>query len=898
MYPTKFTPNCFKCFPLHRAAAKGSLPECAQVVRTGEINPYQPTQDGWTALHVAIANKAEKVVDLLLDRYEQDWAIVRQTIKHQFLWKVEQTGWKSRPILIAWTEEECEAALNVVSSCPAGIPLNLQIFVLLRNPTNGHRFVALDVCNRTKWCDIMRLVRRLLGNGVLSIDRCDMRRDVENYLHVACALSTKDIIVKLISRGASLTVASGLQRRTPLMAAGEKMRKDVIVLLTTTYADRFDPFACDGNHYTVLHRMMHRQHTEMVDYFVNLMLNYRTKKLHEPRSVALSRIFLCEFAEDSTVNVWNFVRSVPMKKLCEKYIRDCQLDVRIRLRDTTTLSALISRDIALQYCFEQIEQDLTLLQLQDNFEKFNILHNLIRCKHLAFVEALYRKHSTFVKAMFEVQEPENDAPFKLLRLLMYNSDEQGIQFVLKYHCDFYRKDMTKLREVTVQQQNCSKPSHGKVLEVIAEALPELREDIESIKLKNNSPQRDFYEDLRNLCDHFAKTVTKLEANGKRLDDYLDTNRKTFLHAAVSWSNKSLIENLLSRNMDVMKLDDNGCLPIHLVYRSESIFEMLLRRNEMAQLSYINEAGYNLLHISCRNGLHGTILEPLVEHGMDVNGPTPDGQLPLSLASCCATITFLLDRGARVDLLNGDLLSSNLNHMHYCAAIVLIPRLIHLPWFRQYAHMYLPWMLGEQSRYCFSSSTGKFLETYPDIRRLLFDSLYEHSKSEMAELFARVCHNAIPCCVQWFLEYDYDIDYNYPMWGDSTPLLGLLGYVKCDIEEHFRMVEKLLQKSIDVNATNNFGQNALMILANGIGWMNNYGHLPLELASLLLKREIRVDQQDAQGNTALHNAFERMQWEMVDFLIENGANVSIRNNSNKLACQMGLTANENVFGFIK
>uniref|UniRef100_A0A182WAJ2 Uncharacterized protein n=1 Tax=Anopheles minimus TaxID=112268 RepID=A0A182WAJ2_9DIPT len=892
MYSAKFKPDCFKCFPLHRAAASGSLAVCEQLILSGGINPYQPTQDGWTPLHLAIANNAENVVELLLDRYEQDWAIVRQTIKHQFLWKSEQVGWKNRPILIAWTEEECEAVLTAMSSCPAGIPLNLQIFVLLRNPHLGHRFIALDVCNRNKWCSIMRLINRLLPNGVLSLDRCDMRRDVENYLQLACALSTKEIIVKLIRHGASLTVASGMQGRTPLMAAGEKMRKDVINLLTTKYADRFDPCVCDRSSHTVLHLMMHRQHTEMAEYFLNFSLNYRTKKLHESKSVALSKLFTYESTEYTSLNVWHCVRSVPMKKLCEKYIRECKMDVRTPLCDGTTLGVLIGRDIALQYCFEQIEQDLTLLQLQDNCGKLNILHHLIRCKHLAFVEALYRKHGSFVTEMFEVQEPENYAAFELLRMLMYNTDEQGVSFVLKNHRQFYTTDMVRLRQVTVQQHNCSNPSYDKLLKVIVEAIPDLRENIEPDKL-NVLQQRDFYDDLRNLRAHFVKTVTKLEIDGKRLDDYLDSNRRTYLHAAVSWSDKSLVEKLLARDMDVMKLDDNGCLPIHLVYRSESMFDMLLRKNKSAQLSYVNEAGHNLLHICSKNGIYGRVLEQLIEHGMDVNGSTPDGQIPLSLASCCATVTFLLDHGARIDLLNGDLLSRSLNHMNYCAAIALIPRLTHLPWFRQCAHMYLTWMIGEQTRDFFSCSNQKFLEKHPDIRRLLFDSLYEHSKTEMAELFSRVCHTAIPCCVQWFMEYDYDIDYNYSFW-DSTPLLGLLSYVELDMEHQIRMIEKLLQKSIDVNASNNFGRNALMILANGTLWTKYCVNFSLEL----VKRGIRVNEQDEQGNTALHYAFLHNQWELVEFLIVNGSNVTVKNKSNKLACEMGIESNGSLFGFIK
>uniref|UniRef100_A0A182PGF9 SOCS box domain-containing protein n=1 Tax=Anopheles epiroticus TaxID=199890 RepID=A0A182PGF9_9DIPT len=465
-------------FPLHRAAACKSVAECSQLLADG-VNPYQPTQKGWTALHAAIANRAERVVDLLLDRYEEDWTIAQQTIKHQFLWKTEQVEWKTRPILIAWTEEECEATVAFATSCPAGIPLSSQVFVLLRNPNHGHRFIALDVCNRSKWIDIMRLIRRLVSNGVLSLDRSDLKQhDALNYLQLACILSTKEIIVKLIGRGASLAVVSGSRGQNPFMAAGEAMRQDVIDLLMSKYSDR--------------------------------------------------------------------------------------------------------------------------------------------CKHLSFVETLYRQHGPRVKELFEAKVLEMEVP----------------------------------------------PAY------------------------------------------------------------------------------------------------------------DSMFRLLLERNEQEQLAYVNPAGYNLLHIGCKNGLHGDALERLIEHGMDVNGPAPDGQLPLSLAACCGTVKFLLAHGAHIELLNGELLAASLNHMHYCAAHRIILRVAQLPWFRECAHMYLPWMVTNRD---ISERNQDFLEEHPHIRRFLFDCLYEHSKEQMAQLFARAAHNGMLRIVLWILDYRYDIDYDYTHCDRSTPLLGLLDY---------------------------------------------------------------------------------------------------------------------------
>ncbi|XP_035905784.1 LOW QUALITY PROTEIN: uncharacterized protein LOC118509367 [Anopheles stephensi] len=725
-----------------------------------------------------------------------------------------------------------------------------------------------------------------------------MRQDVENYLLLACALSTKEIVVKLVSRGgASLNVGSGTQGRTPLMAAVERMRKDVLDLLMTKFADRVDPCARDRSNLTVLHQMMHRQHPGMTELMINYMLTYCTTKLRESKSVALSRIFAYDSPDCKSQNFWNFIRSAPMKQLCEKYIRLCQMDVRTPLSDCTTLAALIMRETALQYCFEQIEQNLELLQLPESYSHLNVLHLLIRHKQLPFVEGLYRKHGSHVREMLEVVD--NDSAYELLRQLVYGKDEKGVLFLFNHHREFYVKDVAKLRQVTVSQNDCPYSSYGKLFEILVEAVPELREAVDTRKQSNEARATDFYEDLRQLHDHFAKTVTRLEANGKRLDDYMDTNRRTFLHAAVSWGAKDLVEKLLARDMDVMQVDAYGCLPIHLVYRRESIFQMLLSKNESAQLG-VRKAGLGTQSAAycCSNGLEGAVLKQLVDHGMDVNGPTPDGDLPLSLAACCATVTFLLENGARIDLLSGDMLSRGLKHANYCAAIALIPRLMDLSWFRDSAYIYLPWMVGTQCRDFFSCSNQTFLETHPDIRRVLFDSLYAHSKEQTAELFSRVCHNSIPCCVRWFLEYGYEIDYDHPYWGQSTPLLALFSYIECDINEQVQMIERLLEKPIDVNAANDFGRTALIALANGMGWRRNCNHLQPALASLLVKRGAKLDVQDAEGKTALHHAFEGEQWEMVEFLVENGANLSLKSECGRLACEMVPAVKRSLFGFVR
>ncbi|KFB35089.1 AGAP005326-PA-like protein [Anopheles sinensis] len=895
MNRSKYKPEYFRAFPLHHAAAKCYVVEVQRQL-DADTNPYKPTEEGLTALHAAVANNSVAVVDVLLKRYADDLSIARETIQHRFLWKPELVEWKNRPILIAWSETECQAALALATSCPAGIPLNVQIFVLLRQPQEGHRFVALDVCNRSKRVETLRFIRDLLPNGVLSLDRSDLRVNVVNYLHMACSYSKKEIIAKLIRNGASLSVPSGEQQSFPYMAACEAFRKDIAIFLATNYLHHFDPGACDRQDYNALHKMLQRNQKAMAEEIVQHMLKYRMSKYRETMSQAITNIFRFDSKEYSYITVWTFASSVPMRDLCSKYVLQGEFDLRTKIESSSLLGIFITRGIALDYCLQKIEEDLDLLRLEGSHNRENVLHKLIRCKRLTFVKDLYEKHGPLMKEIFETEDPENKPAFELLRILVQNMDEYGLVFALENHRDYYVRHMDYLINATFKQSCLKKTAHIKLSEIMAKIIPEALVKLDEIKNTPDSQQNDFYDMMRDLRESFRITIPHLEATGQRLEDYLDGDGRTFLHTAVSWSEKDLVEKLLARNFDVMKKDANGCLPIHLA-RNESIFEMLLAKNESAQLECVNETGYNLLHVSCGNGLRGSALEKLLEHGMDVNEPTPDGNLPLSLASCCGTVRFLLNHGARVELLNEQFFCERLPKMQYCGLWELLPHIFQKDWFKSYAHLLLPSMVGRLNRDFFYCDHERHLERHEDIRRMLFDSLFEHSKEEASKLFWRVCQNAIVCCARWFLEYNYDLDYDYRCtddWDRSTPLLGLLSYMELPNDD---IVEKLLQKPIDVNATNDRKRNALIILADRYRWAKYYGH-SLETFRLLLKRGAKLDEQDESGNTALHYAFQEEQWELVEFLIESGANTTVKNESNKLPGEMGPAFNRCLFSFIR
>uniref|UniRef100_A0A182PEN1 Uncharacterized protein n=1 Tax=Anopheles epiroticus TaxID=199890 RepID=A0A182PEN1_9DIPT len=865
----KLNKNNFKLDSLHWCAANDWPAEVRKCLLKGE-NPYRPNQDGLSPMHAAIAHNATQAMGILLERYAADVTIVKEHMQKRFLWKAENNCWNKRPILIACTEEEFKQVSAVASSCPSAIPFNLQVFVLLQSATvgEGNQLVALDVCSKEKQTEVLRCINALVSNGVLSLDKTDLRSECMTYLQTACLYDRPAMIKRLIEHG-SLLSAQGDGESIPLMTAIRTMKMGIVKLLLTDYINRYDPTVVDNQQRNAFHIALEKNNRDMVDFVLKAMISYRRRRFGETETAAFNRIFTYRSEEYTCMSTWSLIRP-NMKEQCSKYVEQYGLDLTYRNGDNLNVVELLSLKVALKYCFETIRRNLDILKLEANNGK-NVLQHLYKYDHLDFVRELYEREPS-VKSIFETK-----AAYVILRITLTHRNLDKLKLILEHHKDYLRSDPVALEEYAIGQDWFDRSVYDVPFALLAAAFPE-KLDIINETIKQAVIHRTKFYALQKT---FNEAIAQLHTDGLALEDVVDERKRNVLHQALDWNELELMKNLLNCGTDLNQKDDEGNWPIFFV-RSIEAFELMYDRMRV-DATITNDHGYNLFHFASKVAGHKgqEILTKLLELGFDVNQPTNDGNVPLSLANCCSSVRFLLKHGAKIELVKGSALAKTLESKLYCAAWALLPKIAHLSWFTEMAHLFLPWLLGNQNRDFFTCSSGRYLEDYPDIRKILFDSLYQHSRDEAAQFFREVCHRAINCAARWFLDYGYDIDYDVRDSYGCTPLLGMLVYME---ESNLDVIERLLQKGVNVNARDRWQRNSLLAIACHFRSAQWYGH-SLKSIELLLDHGAEINAQDDSGNTALHHAFMEMQLQLAELLVARGADRKLRNKAGQLPYQM-------------
>ncbi|KAL1401703.1 hypothetical protein pipiens_019988 [Culex pipiens pipiens] len=112
-----------------------------------------------------------------------------------------------------------------------------------------------------------------------------------------------------------------------------------------------------------------------------------------------------------------------------------------------------------------------------------------------------------------------------------------------------------------------------------------------------------------------------------------------------------------------------------------------------------------------------------------------------------------------------------------------------------------------------------------------------------------------------IDFDYVLNYNFQSESLNIPLSGLLSYIE---EPNATLVQRLLEKNIDLNVQNSFGQAAL-----------------------------QLNTTDVKG---MHFAYRQRDWELVEVLIRNGTDPGIENRKGKTPVKELSAVDQELFYF--
>ncbi|KAL1395776.1 hypothetical protein pipiens_002795 [Culex pipiens pipiens] len=310
-------------------------------------------------------------------------------------------------------------------------------------------------------------------------------------------------------------------------------------------------------------------------------------------------------------------------------------------------------------------------------------------------------------------------------------------------------------------------------------------------------------------------------------DFTDTifTAPTPLYHAASTNDLALARDLLQsgkEELDHLNHGENHA--IHYV-QSPAMLTLLLERHPDGPnlIHRTNSLGCTVLHQICALEVEeaGEMLEMVIELGADVHQLTNDGESGLFFARSCAVLDVLMKHNLQLDLVSnaGETPLQRVLGNAPSVAKVLFPMVRELPSFSDYANKYLIAMTSCCTRSFFNFHYRDLLDRYPETTKLMFDSLYERSPEEASKLFAEACSRALNYVVEKFLGFDYALNYNYQSEFLNNPLAGLLSYIE---EPNLTFVQRLLEKNIDLNVQNSFGQTALQLFVKNFSKAKLHG----------------------------------------------------------------------------
>ncbi len=353
--------------------------------------------------------------------------------------------------------------------------------------------------------------------------------------------------------------------------------------------------------------------------------------------------------------------------------------------------------------------------------------------------------------------------------------------------------------------------------------------------------------MQAIIDGGGDIVCKLVKNDKI--DMLATDKlgRSLIHYAVLSKNKDLVNLLLEKNIDINLRSKDGLTPINLLFSDSTIQKKF---NNLRDVDYQKEDKIE------DNKAEADIkfLEWLIKKGADVNIGDRKGNLPLHMAaknSGVSTISFLLKNTEQIDKAN----HKGIKAIHIAAehnSLAVLRKIIH--------HRVDIRATDNKKRnvlhYALSNKDERvidFLISETDAVKLLNDKDIEY---ERTALHQAIIHNRAAIVPKMAKS---GADVNSKDIQGETPLDIAVSY------RFYHIVRMLLDFGADVD-----GSNALY---NSIYPYDD----DIKTFNLIMEHHLDVDVTDKDGNTILMRAFQFGKNEIIETLLESGADINKLNN---------------------
>ncbi|XP_058462729.1 uncharacterized protein LOC131437419 [Malaya genurostris] len=815
-------------------------------------NIYGPVNGGDTALHVAIQNGDQICVDDLLLQYQNDFCKFRYYLESKYQWNQEDTIWHNKTILVAINLDQCRAVKDLEKNLLTADEIRQAIFILLQIPVEGEE-VAIILPSWDNQLILFRLLTSLLPNGFLTWNYVGEGYR-QTYMEQAASCGNIDSIQRLLSVGVELAIPD----HSALLAACNTLQIDTIRWLLNEHLERV---LRDTDQQQALLILLKKRNTAMFEFVLDKIIVYRRIRYKEHDSKALAKIIQYKFHPF----VFKHLRMGPIRNKIEEFIIKYKLDLAYQWEGGSMLVCVMCRRLALNYCFDVIRQNYQLLGIIT--KNVSALHNLIVWGHFDFLKEMYDKYPV-IKTYFQT-----DHGFIDLQNAILEKDYVAIEFILTHHIDYLRRDFDGFKQ-----------------KVLCEERPD-QALLEKLKLLINS-----FPNIETITD---QSYSEQQSN-ENLEPGEESNTNVLLHVAIEKNNTEFFLQCLQNGWDIDALDSKGNHSIHYV-RSLSMFDFLvgLHPKGINLVHRTNNDGYTLLHKVSSAEMDPEeklqLLEKILARGADVNQVTKAGESAAFMTGNCMILELFMKYNIKLCTVNckGEtaLLRYLLNR-NASLVTMLLPLVYKSNWFNQHAPEYLNQLLNND-RISFSKDYQPMFVKYPDVLEQLLGAVYHHSREDASRLFAKACYGSLNFIVEKFLDFDFNLDYNCKTNYGCTPLIGLLSYAQ---ERNVRLVERLLEKNVDVQIRDSFGRDALLSFALSFASVKQYG-LGTGVFQVLLDRGASVNARDTDGNTALHFAFARNEWELLELLVRNGGDLRVRNNDDKLPYQLGPRINQELFSFM-